>query len=286
MVKLTKYALCVGYLPVLHYSGFSGQIHDSDNILTKVHVALEKARMPSSVQFASRTDRGVGAIHQVITLDTTRPPILSEVNAYLSKDIRVLGITPAPLSFDPRRDASLRTYSYFLNTEINNVAIKLQPILQDFQGRHNFQNFTKKDPKRPHINYSRTIEKIEMKLVTDSVYQVQLVAKSFLWQQVRRIVGFLIELINGQRNDMDIHVLLNPEPSPSHPSIKKPAPAPAEYLILEHIQYPHIKFHYDEKSVQDFRNTLISHLICTRSKAALFQFTLDTIGALVSQNSR
>ncbi|MFW9779654.1 MAG: hypothetical protein ACFFE8_12430 [Candidatus Heimdallarchaeota archaeon] len=286
MVKLTRYALCVGYLPVLHYSGFSGQIHDSDNILTKVRVALEKARMPPSVQFASRTDRGVGAIHQVITFDTTRPPILSEVNAYLPKDIRVLGTTPVPLSFDPRRDASLRTYSYFFNTEINNAVIKLQPILQNFQGHHNFQNFAKKDPKRPHVNFSRTIEKIEMKMVTNSVYQIRLVAKSFLWQQVRRIVGFLIELINGQRNDTEIHALLNPESSPIHPSIKKPAPSPAEYLVLEYIQYPHIQFHYDEKSVQDFRNTLINHLISARSKAALFQFTLDTIGALISHNPK
>lgn len=284
MTDLTRFALCVGYLPALHYSGFSGQIHDSTNIFTQVRTALKDARLSTLLlQFASRTDRGVGAIHQVIAFNTARTPILSEINAYLPNEIRVLGVARVPLSFDPRRDASLRTYSYALTTKIDNALLTFKKILKDVQGLHNFQKFAKKDPKRPHLNYMRTIENTEIKSVTSSTYQIRVSSKAFLWQQVRRIVGFLLEVISGQRSETDLAVLFDPESFPTTHSKRKPAPAPSEYLILEHVHYPHVQFHYDAKSVLGFQNTLTSHLIDTRSKAALYYFTLETLDAVTNK---
>ena len=281
MTELTRFALCVGYLPTLHYSGFSDQTHDSTNIFTQVRTALKDARLSTpSLQLASRTDRGVGAIHQVIALDASRPAILSEINAHLPKEIRVFGVARVPLSFDPRQDASLRTYSYFLTTKKDNALLKFQTILQGFQGSHNFQNFAKKDSKRPHLNYLRTIEHAEIKSVTNFTYQLRLSSKSFLWQQVRRMVGFLLEVINDKRDETDIAVLFDPDSFPHTHSKRKPPPAPPEYLILEYIQYePQIRFHYDQRSLREFQETLTNRLIDSRSNAALYQFTLEALGA-------
>jgi tRNA pseudouridine(38-40) synthase len=209
VVKLSRFALCLGYLPILHYSGFSGDIHDSTNIFTFVQAALKNARLPYSTQFASRTDKGVGAIHQVIVLDSIRPPILSEINSYLPKEIQILGVAHVPPTFDPRRDTTQRTYSYFLTTSNHSTFPRLQTILQGLQGHHNFRNFAKNDPKRPHLNYLRAIDCIEINSVASSVYQIRLSAKSFLWQQVRRIVGFLLEVLSGQRNETDLAILLD-----------------------------------------------------------------------------
>jgi tRNA pseudouridine38-40 synthase len=122
--------------------------------------------------------------------------------------------------------------------------------------------------------------------VASSVYQIRLSAKSFLWQQVRRIVGFLLEVLSGQRNETDLAILLDPESHPSSHSIAKPPPAPPEYLILEHIQYPYVLFQYDEKSVQGFRDTLKNHLIDTRPKMGLYRFTLETLEAFPSKQSK
>lgn len=282
MTDLTRFALCVGYLPALHYSGFSNQTHDSTNIFTKVRTALKDARLSTpSLQLASRTDRGVGAIHQVIAFNTARAPILSEINAYLPDEIRVLGVARVPLSFDPRRDASLRTYSYALTTKIDNALLTFKKILQDFQGFHNFQNFAKKDPKRPHLNYMRTIENIEVISVTSSTYQIQVSSKAFLWQQIRRIVGFLLEVISGQRSETDIAALFDPESFPATHSKRKPAPAPPEFLILEYVQYePQIWFHYDRRSLREFQDTLTNLLIDSKSNAALYDFTLETLDAI------
>jgi tRNA pseudouridine(38-40) synthase len=284
MTKLTRFALCIGYLPALHYSGFSGQTHDSTDIFTRVQMALKNARLSTpSLRFASRTDRGVGAIHQVISLDTSRAPIIGEINTHLPEDIQVLGVAQVPLSFDPRRDAELRSYSYFLTTKAKGILPTFQAVLAQFQGLHNFHNFAKRDPKRPHLNHIREIESTEIKSVTSSTYQIRVSAKAFLWQQVRRIVGFLLEVIRGQRSETDMAVLLDPESFPTAHSKRKPAPAPPEYLILEHVQYPHVQFHYDAGCLRGFQDTLTNRLIDSRSKEALYHFTLKKLDAIANK---
>jgi tRNA pseudouridine(38-40) synthase len=116
---MKRYAICLGYLPTLDYSGFSNQIHDPQNIYTIVFSAFKRARLinlklDQQIHYASRTDRGVGALNQVIALNAEKTPILSEINSYLPDSIRALSFTNVSSEFHPRRDAQLRTYSYFL----------------------------------------------------------------------------------------------------------------------------------------------------------------------------
>jgi hypothetical protein len=39
---MKRYAICLGYLPTLDYSGFSNQLHDPKNILSLVFSAFKK----------------------------------------------------------------------------------------------------------------------------------------------------------------------------------------------------------------------------------------------------
>ncbi|MFX0123738.1 MAG: hypothetical protein ACFFAE_08880 [Candidatus Hodarchaeota archaeon] len=268
---MKRYAICLAYLPKLDYSGFSNQLHDPQNIFTIVYSALKNARLigtklDSQIRFASRTDRGVGALNQVIALNTKQSPILSEINSYLPDSIRALSFTGVPFYFHPRRDAQLRTYSYFLTVEENFNLSLARKTIEMFVGRHNFHNFAKKDPTK-EINTIKDINSANILIVDDYTYQIRLSSKSFLWQQIRRIIGHLIEVSTGQRDLEYTRQLLSLKPAKF-----KPAAAPPNNLILEDIQYQEIKFYYSQKALQSFNSVLKEHLRAAKTKSALFNF--------------
>ncbi len=69
---------------------------------------------------ASRTDAGVHALRQAVSLTTaarlTPAAVLGALNARLPGDIRVLSVRPAPPGFDARRAALGKRYAYLLDT--------------------------------------------------------------------------------------------------------------------------------------------------------------------------
>ncbi|UCG00490.1 MAG: hypothetical protein JSW11_12755 [Candidatus Heimdallarchaeota archaeon] len=271
---MKRYAICLGYLPSRNYSGFSHQLHDPKNIFTVVFSAFKKARLidpklDQQIHYASRTDRGVGALSQVIALNTKQPPILSEINSYLPESIRVLSFTEVSSDFHPRRDAQLRTYSYFLTVDGKFDHSLATKMLEMFVGRHNFHNFAKKDPTK-EINTTKDIKLAKIIVVGDSTYQIRLASNSFLWQQIRRIIGHLIEVSTGLHDLEYTYQLLSPEPAKI-----KPAAAPPENLILEDIQYQEFKFDYDQKALQSFICLFKEQLIIAKTKSAMYDF-MDT----------
>lgn len=268
---MKKYAVCLGYLPLRDFSGFSGQLHDSQNIFTLAISAFNNARLidfeiDAQIRFASRTDRGAGALCQVIALNTKQTPILSEINFYLPDSIQTLGITRVSSDFHPRRDAILRTYSYFLYINKDFDLSLAREILTMLVGRHDFRNFAKKDPKK-EIGTIKEIKTADISIVGDCTYQIRISSKSFLWQQVRRIVGHLIEVSTGKCDLKYTRQLLEPNP------VKfKPTAAPPGNLILENVQYKDVQFRYDQKALRSFQYTLKEHLMEAKAKTALFNF--------------
>ena len=147
-MSVPQFALKIGYLPTPAYSGFSHQLHDPTNIFTKVVKALEKARLIQTyenISFASRTDRGVGALSQVISFNSSFIPILSEINSFLPSDIRVLAMATVPNDFNPRHKAIMRTYSYLLVINETFDLKKAMNVVDIFSGTHDFGNFAKID---------------------------------------------------------------------------------------------------------------------------------------------
>lgn len=268
---MKRYAICLGYLPTLDYSGFSNQLHDPQNIFTLLILALKKARLidpelDPHLRFASRTDRGVGAINQVIALNAKRTPILSEINSYLPDSIRTLSFIGVPSDFHPRRDAKLRTYSYFLTVNEDFNLSLAREILEMFVGRHNFHNFAKRDTTKK-INTIKDIEAADILSVGDYTYQIRISSRSFLWQQIRRIIGHLIEVCTGRYDSQYTRCLLESK------SVKfKPPAAPPENLILENVQYKDVQFQYDQKALRSFIYILKEHLLAAKVKSELYDF--------------
>jgi tRNA pseudouridine(38-40) synthase len=267
---MKNYAFFLTYLPTLNYSGFSKQFHDSTNILTKVYKALTKSRLlntinNSTLKIASRTDRGVGALKQVLSLKCPHFPILTEINSYLPDDICILGVREVSSAFNPRYEASSRTYSYFLIMENFNVA-ESQKAIQCFQGTHDFQFFSKEDLKNP-TKTVRTLKKIEIISHGINTYQIRVESRSFLWHQVRRIVGHLIEISEGRYNSDHTLKLLNKTVDWPRPPL-----APSTGLILEDISYPDLSFNIDQKSLDNFLRIIKGNLISSRRIEQVYSF--------------
>ena len=271
-MRVPQFALKIGYIPTPAYSGFSHQLHDPTNIFTKVVKALEKARLIQTyenVSFASRTDRGVGALSQVISFNASNIPILSEINSFLPSDIRVLAMATVPNDFNPRHKAIMRTYSYLLVINETFDLKKAMNVVDIFSGTHDFGNFAKIDRENKN-NTVKTITSITLSRVNDYVVRINISSRSFLWQQVRRMIG---HIINVATTDLSIEstqfLLLNQ-------SIKqKPPSAPAEPLILEDIKYDQIQFEHNRKSVNSFRRHLIKEVTKYEAKLALHKLMLD-----------
>jgi tRNA pseudouridine38-40 synthase len=250
---MPQYALKIGYIPDVNYSGFNHQLHDITNIFTLVCKALKRAQLLKSIEkvmFASRTDRGVGALCQVVSFNSPMVPILPEINSYLASGIRVLGQTRVVDDFNPRKDALLRTYSYFLVTSQRFDIEKMEKSFKLIQGTHNFQNFAKTDSNKS-INPIKTITEARILKRTEKILQLRISSRSFLWQQVRRIIGHLVEVATTDMAVSTTNSLLD-----NRFSGPKPPSALPEGLILERIEYKDLSFNYDEKSINGFRNTL------------------------------
>ena len=180
-----------------------------DESLSKIH----KNQVFS--EFASRTDSGVHASNQVVKFETNlninTDDWVQTLNHYLPEDIRVFKCKTTNKDFDVRRDAVEREYTYkiILGNRISPIENKyyehitenldlgvLESAKKIFLGEHNFLSFTGRLlPK--NANTVREINSIEYDISGRELI-IKISAKSFLYQQVRRIVGSIILLMKNK----------------------------------------------------------------------------------------
>ncbi len=213
---------------------------------------LEKALLrltgePLRAAFAGRTDAGVHAQGQVAAF-STNSTLETEVfvrglNAWLPDDIAVRRAQEVPEAFDPRRDASSRTYRYVIynspvrsplqQTRAWHVADPLDtPAMREagseLVGEHDFAAFSR----REGVSTVRCVRRCDVSrkgpLVT-----VEMQANAFLRQQVRRIVGALVQVGAHRLGPEEFRELLRKkEPASAGPV------APAHGLTLVRVEYP------------------------------------------------
>ena len=196
----------------------------------------------SSIDYAGRTDHGVNALGQVIAInlsekwDKVPERFLQRINVHLPKNIRCWAYSVVNNEFHPRYDAIKRIYVYIYSINKNeNLELELMKNASKlFHGLHNFINFAKNDA--DVANYNREILKIGIEKETGEIL-ISLDAKSFLWQQCRRITSHLIQVGKKQATIEDTKLLLT-----TFENTTKPSPLPAENLILTEILYHNINF--------------------------------------------
>lgn len=209
-----------------HYSGFQIQpgVSTIEGVLLKALSIL--LRNPVEIRYAGRTDAGVHATHQVINFKVDEELDLYRfkwrLNSLLPQDIGVKEITKVSHSFDARRSAKSREYSYLVvNGNYQSVFLKRYSILvikelnlrlmrkaaKMLVGVKDFKSFCSSDSEDADTVrevYSFTIEKGIENLII-----FKIVANSFLHHMVRIMVGTILEIGSGKRSLESLKVAID-----------------------------------------------------------------------------
>lgn len=170
---------------------------------------------------AGRTDRGVHSRGQVAAFSTDLPDrAIQALNTQLPKDAWCIAWAEVPDTFHPRYDARSRTYRYYFAMQPENIA-QMQEAATLFLGTHDFSNFARTSDRNP----VRNILAISVE-THDGMTCMQVTAKSFLWNQVRRMANVLFEIGSGTREISSLEELL------AGPVDACPPAAPPDGLIL------------------------------------------------------
>lgn len=213
---------------------------------------LELGAEPIEIGGSGRTDHGVHALAQVahLRLARSRDPeaLRRALNGVLAKDVHVLALASAPRSFHARHDAVLRSYLYQLSRRRTAFAkpyvwwvredldpARLGEAAARVAGRHDFRLFCQ----RPEEQASTLVEVERVEVAeAGALVLVRIVASHFLWKMVRRIVGTLVEVAEGNLTVGQLDQLLRGDPLAAGSGGPADWTAPASGLFLERVIYP------------------------------------------------
>ncbi|MDH4123950.1 MAG: tRNA pseudouridine(38-40) synthase TruA [Thermoplasmata archaeon] len=172
----------------------------------------------SNYRCSSRTDSGVSAVGNVISIDTSfrEERLAGALNSKL-KDIWCTGTAIIPMGFNVRH-AINREYAYYLPDIGQNIS-NMRESARCFVGEHDFTKYARAEKRNPIRRISRVgIRKKGM------LIEIRIKGESFLWNQVRRIVWALNEVGKGSAQITDI--------SPESFRLRRIGLAPADNLVL------------------------------------------------------
>ncbi|XP_023064348.1 tRNA pseudouridine(38/39) synthase isoform X1 [Piliocolobus tephrosceles] len=276
------------------YQGFASQENTNNTIEEKLFEALTKTRLVESRQTSNyhrcgRTDKGVSAFGQVISLDLRSQfprgrdsedfNVKEEANAaaeeirythilnrVLPPDIRILAWAPVEPSFSARFSCLERTYRYFFpRADLDIVAMDY--AAQKYVGTHDFRNLCKMDVANGVINFQRTILSAQVQLVGQSpgegrwqepfqLCQFEVTGQAFLYHQVRCMMAILFLIGQGMEKPEIIDELLNIEKNPQKPQYSMAVEFP---LVLYDCKFENVKWIYDQEA-QEFNITHLQQL--------------------------
>lgn len=202
---------------------------------------------------ASRTDSGVHALGQIAKFKTdlnVDPSIILQTwNGRLPKDISVRKVEAVSDNFHPHSNVHQKTYYYHLFTKrplpfiarygwhykfIDLIDIeKFNKALKFYIGEHDFTSFCKLDPEKTPI---RKIDNITLKKFDNfGAIQVVIKGKSFLRFQIRRMIGYALDVASRPNIPIDYIKSILDNPNPQQRLIK----ADGCGLVLRKIVYKH-----------------------------------------------
>jgi tRNA pseudouridine38-40 synthase len=198
------------------YAGWQAQPPPAQAIQTILSAAAQSLCGPDvRVTGASRTDAGVHALRQTVSLVTATPrplsAILGGLNANLPRDIRVTDVREASAAFNARRSARGKRYAYVIDTDRVPSPLHsryawhvpaaldagaMRRALGPLRGVHDFSAFrasagSDRDP--------RCVVRALHVLRRKSRVAVLISADRFLHHMVRVVVGSVVDVGRGAR---------------------------------------------------------------------------------------
>jgi len=160
---------------------------------------------PRGLTVAGRTDTGVHAEANVVSLTAARLLPLQALNRRLPPDVAVREAGEAADGFDARRDARARSYAYRISTAAAPDPMRaryelhhprpldraaLEACAATIAGTHDFTAFTPTETE--HVHFHRTVLSANWHVDGDRM-EFRITADAFLRHMVRVLVGTMLE---------------------------------------------------------------------------------------------
>ncbi|XP_013147359.1 PREDICTED: tRNA pseudouridine synthase A, mitochondrial isoform X2 [Papilio polytes] len=257
-VKRKKMAMLLGYCGVDYYGMQRNPgVRTIEEDLLKAlfeakYITEEDFNNQQNAQFqrSSRTDKGVSAARQVVSLKLPLEIDIEEINKRLPESIKVFGVKRVTNKFNSKIKCNARTYSYTLPTFVlepklvNDEERKLYRITEDklkavndvlavYVGTKSYHNFTEKkhyqDPSASRYMMGFTLDRV----FVDSEWEfAELLVKgqSFMLHQIRKMVGLMIAIVRGNTDISTLEKAFNKD------KVMIPT-APGLGLVLDKVHY-------------------------------------------------
>lgn len=222
--------VCLGY----RGAGFAGYAEQPGQrtVAGELRRALETAlRRPVELACAGRTDAGVHALSQYVSLPATaeelaRPGrrLLASLVALTPDDLSIRGLYQAPAGFSARFDAQARHYRYriacgparpvmawdhawWLRSAPTLDVAAMDEAARPLLGEHDFRSFCKASSaallETDGLSTSRFLSQLTVSRVEEAgepLVVVDVCGNAFLHNMVRAITGSLVEVGRGHRD--------------------------------------------------------------------------------------
>ncbi|MBU7027022.1 MAG: tRNA pseudouridine(38-40) synthase TruA [Theionarchaea archaeon] len=217
--------------------------------------ALGKIGYNTRVYPASRTDKGVSALCNVVKVPIQRENVCRILTALL-EDIWVYGYSFN--EWNPRH--CTKHYIYFLAGY--NKEKKLKECCNLFSGIHDFSAFSRG-------GYSNTVREMNVSFqIKNGTTLLHFTGKSFLWEMIRRCVTGMSMYLSGIKTEQELAAILEGTPAGKIP------PAPPEHLLLADLTYE-FSFFLDQFSVERMKKEFHSRYKFHSVKKAMFEELLN-----------
>ena len=243
------------------YDGWQPQPNQS-SVYDVVAAALHKCTGETyGPVVAGRTDKGVHAKHQLVSVRTERShdheALVAALNETLPKDVRVLSAREAPATFHATTSVRQKTYSYYLapgDDAGDDVAwrvegldlVKMRACAERFVGEHDYKVFSaggKASGTTVRSISAVIVEELEHVVlpfvgrVRGPLVRVVFEGDGFLKHQVRRMVGALVRVGRGELAESVVAEALRDPATPRPEASSRAFRAPAHGLWLERVDF-------------------------------------------------
>ncbi|TSL82594.1 tRNA pseudouridine(38/39) synthase [Bagarius yarrelli] len=286
------------------YQGFAVQENTDNTVEARLFEALLKTkliqdRQSSNYHRCGRTDKGVSAFSQAVSIDLRSSqfsglgvivpdgvepktgsetgtkaelPYVKMLNRVLPPDIRALSWSPVPNGFSARFDCQSRTYRYYFPRGDLDVELMAEAAKR-YEGTHDFRNLCKMDVGNGVLQFQRTITSADVQPCEPShpspddpqrLYVFEVKGLAFLYHQVRCMMAVL--LLIGQKLEAPniINQLLDVENNPRKPQYSMAVDYP---LVLYECSFNGLSWISEPEEESHLLSSLLQHWTQTAVKA-------------------
>ncbi|KAJ0060402.1 hypothetical protein NL108_010188 [Boleophthalmus pectinirostris] len=299
------------------YQGFAVQENTDNTVEARLFEALLKTRLiqdrqSSNYHRCGRTDKGVSAFSQVISIDlrsnqfcgglgvivpenvdvaTAKDkvaipelPYVKMLNRVLPPDIRVLDWSPAAVGFSARFDCQSRTYRYYFPRGCLDVDLMAEAAKR-YEGTHDFRNLCKMDVGNGVLQFERTILSASVRPAKPQsannadpyeLFIFEIKGLAFLYHQVRCMMAVLL-LIGQKLEDPNIiDQLMDVTKNPRKPQYNMAVDYP---LVLFDCHFDGLSWTQEKEEVSYTLATLQQHWTQSAVRASVLFGMLQDLEA-------